>query len=642
MKNRFAIKDDRKNVKSKTVLAQDFVDLVMRTRDIREGLPSRNLHSVQGTKTELEVEKIDLHSKGKQNGRGLRKWIQTDLTSHMKCRRNGSRLTGRRSGKLKDENSGDIFEDTIPLHPQLRVKTQAKEKTQTLVEGTNPALHRNSVETMLERQSHLRIIPLSESGMCAQNPSSVPLRAEPGIEYNIFYLLSGYGDDIYPLNAIAIDTMNTTRRQLIPWSCSRAWFLCSVQKNGFPWNIRRLEDARRILNSSLVTAYIPDYILKEKLLDISRACDFPRFIEREYGAYRDCKFRTLHFVGYFSMKKYMGSHKERHTSGRPPYQSLKWENNSCALDALLFVLPQICYSVISNQMYRSKMAGSDPCFHSPVAFIFAALEAVQSEDMELSLTSNWARHLFMDIIQYVRPQHNMYDAQASWSSFVRPQEYLDLSSVLLYIPYLLGKGSPAFRNLQVPGFLEVSMYFIRATFENSRQGKDLESLGALLFASIVLAAQDTKQQISESIYIFALTFAEEDVSSSVFKRWLQKMFLTSWNYESKRKESNLPMDSESDVSNKEKAWRFETLGLIGCSSTTSNHFVSLLRSSNSQDSVWFYDGLKENGLAKCLPTREALSLSNPKVEMEGLFVISSVILLGSVGDTRGKPKRAKW
>ena len=45
----------------------------------------------------------------------------------------------------------------------------------------------------------------------------------------------------------------------------------------------------------------------------------------------------------------------------------------------------------------------------------------------------------------------------------------------------------------------------------------MESLGALLFASIVLVAQDTKQQISESIYIFALTFSEEDASSSVLK-----------------------------------------------------------------------------------------------------------------------------
>ena len=537
-------------------------------------------------------------------------FVELITTGNGETKKFQKKLKGRR-------NANSVGEETKRRHLQFCVDTQKRGKQ--VVDGKGEVDQKKAVETVRKQKAQLLMIPVSKSNLRA--PTGLKrVRAELSIEYNIFYLLSRYGDDISLLNSVDIDTLGTTRRQPIPWSCSRAWFLCSVRKNGHPWTIRTLEDASLVLTSPTLSSHISDYTLRQKIQDIIMAHDFQAFVDREYNIYRECKFRTLKFVGYYAMKKAMEQHKERYASYKKTYQCLKWENNSCALDAFLFILPPICFSVISNRMFRSKLAGSDPCFHSPVACIFAALEAVQAEDMVLSQASNWTRHLLMDIVQHDMLKKDMHRVQESWSCFVQPQQYLDISLMFSYIPALLGKGSPAFQKVDIPLLLEIPTYFARETFEISREGEDFENLGSFLFASIAQATQNGRQQISKSLYLFAFTFPEEIPSSSKFKRWLQELLLTSWSYESDRK--GLPSLSNCYVSSHGKSWRIETLGIIGHSSTTENHFVSLSSSSTCPNSVWFYDGLQKNGQARCISKRVAMSWPNSKVEMEGIFVLS--------------------
>lgn len=268
------------------------------------------------------------------------------------------------------------------------------------------------------------------------------------------------------------------------------------------------------------------------------------------------RFETLHSLGWYTLSTYLEIYPDvsQSTQGKP-HQSMVWNNNSCALDSVICVVPHLCVRMSLSGLFRKLILGRNACFYSPAAMLLVALQSLR-ECGHPMIHSNWGRHLTNDIVNIGKTNKPHQNRNRGWSSFNRANQFLCLGDTIWILEYLLGKGCSRFEDGDIPNVMEIPTCIplhVFRTIEWQLAG-DKTTLASFLYHCIL----KSEGELKAGIFFLALM-----LNSTRYRGWLKSKFETSW------RGSYQPLESEI-------SWNIELLAVLGSRASNSSHFSSAI------------------------------------------------------------------
>jgi len=234
-------------------------------------------------------------------------------------------------------------------------------------------------------------------------------------------------------------------------TCSKdLWFLLSHRSKAFMWSRSRRSFKAKMRKEAR------HWKLSEADVDeMSRNCsslpEFRAYKKRCIAEFTQERMRVFRGRGLTACEELQQMPEEIYSTTK---NYVSWENNSCALDSIIDILPSILLRAKQSGIFNEN-EGSFPssAFLSPAASVVGSLHYCHetSNSVAQAMFSNIVRQLTLDICENITGERQ--GAEFSWSPDDPDQGYLCLNDVFSFVlcPLLGGlptaSGSNTRRNL---------------------------------------------------------------------------------------------------------------------------------------------------------------------------------------------------
>jgi hypothetical protein len=453
----------------------------------------------------------------------------------------------------------------------------------------DPATKENDISNR-EIQDAASSLPISNK---ASGPASdLDVKHE---EINIFVLLARHGGKA------------TACRHPGPWSHSENWVLSSVGPDGAPW-------ASKLSDHSTACMFVKElsFIQKEgarmKLSQIMEDAKgaYQKLIKEHWQSYEQTRFLEWERRGVLAVERELTA---LNSNCEPrPVQMLMWQNNSCAVDAMLTVLPRVALNAHAKGLYKD-----DDLVASPAATIIAGLQLCErtTENQELGshqAISNWIRHLAADLARYKGSKSDF------WSVFEESQAYLDIvDKMTLDFPILLGNS----RSAGPEAFVSVKVHILSLDVLDDKIQWTKNLNKGLSCTDLLLSSFPAGKLIRNGIHVVGLP----DTSGYKDRRAMSKALTSGWRTVTESAPGN------------ETRHEIEFLAVVGYKNGRRDHFISGITVVHKNDEFLFvHDGISNNGSQTRITVQQAFYRSDQR--KCALFDVSQSFLVFSVWEHR--------
>ena len=458
---------------------------------------------------------------------------------------------------------------------------------------------------------------------------------------NVFTLIAKHGGMVSSI----------THKHRGPWSCKEKWILPSIERDGFPF---------RHLLSDDITAFSPlmrlaeeeSFEEKERLRNAietsSLKCSFKEFLDSEWQHYQQVRFEQLMLEGNVAVEAKLTERRTYFLDKLPnPCRMLLWQNNSCALDAMISILPHVAIEAAIRDIYKIEEDSQPPprqndepaIYRAPVASIIGALRfcdpTVSTRDplmAEHVSISNWIRHLVKDMLEWRSSQTE------AWSIFQEGQSFLDIiDKMTIEFGALLGDHSDKKKSV-----ISVKSYVVdkKDILVSSDSSGSLSDCGDLFFRRLIIGREypvpsDEIPTISHNpgngIYVLLLpnSAGRRDFQDSRIK--IAEILARGWNTTRKycvRENEYVLMKAE-------------VLAFVGFrAGSRRDHFISgtcFPYLGNEQGTIYVHDGLRNEGMQIPVTARDALIGTTSKrslFDTDGISIVYALTCRGSQCNSR--------